>query len=55
MGAFFVRRKSDDALYRKVLERYVDMATREGVSQAVYLEGGLSRDGRLDVPKLGFR
>jgi|TARA_B100001964_G_scaffold216985_1_gene256700 glycerol-3-phosphate O-acyltransferase len=54
MGAFFVRRKSDDALYRKVLERYVDMATREGVSQAVYLEGGLSRDGRLDVPKLGF-
>jgi|TARA_Y100000310_G_scaffold339492_1_gene432325 glycerol-3-phosphate O-acyltransferase len=54
MGAFFVRRKSDDALYRKVLERYVYMATQEGVSQAVYLEGGLSRDGSMGTPKLGF-
>jgi glycerol-3-phosphate O-acyltransferase len=54
MGAFFVRRKSEDVLYRKVLERYVDMATREGVSQAVYLEGGLSRDGRMGAAKLGF-
>jgi len=54
MGAFFVRRKSDDTLYRKVLERYVDMATHEGVSQAVYLEGGLSRDGSMGEAKLGF-
>lgn len=54
MGAFFVRRKSEDALYRKVLERYVDMATQEGVSQAVYLEGGLSRDGSMGAAKLGF-
>lgn len=54
MGAFFVRRNSGDALYRKVLERYIDMATREGVCQAVYLEGGLSRDGRLRHPRLGL-
>ncbi|HED18400.1 MAG TPA: glycerol-3-phosphate acyltransferase, partial [Gammaproteobacteria bacterium] len=54
MGAFFVRRGSDNALYRRVLERYVQMATRAGVSQAVFLEGGLSRDGAMREPKLGF-
>ena len=54
MGAFFVRRNSSNKLYRKVLERYVDMATHEGVCQAVYLEGGLTRDGSLGSPKLGF-
>jgi glycerol-3-phosphate O-acyltransferase len=54
MGAFFVRRGSQNPLYRKVLERYVYMATQSGVCQAVFLEGGLSRDGLLAEPKLGF-
>ncbi|MEX2129930.1 MAG: 1-acyl-sn-glycerol-3-phosphate acyltransferase, partial [Pseudohongiellaceae bacterium] len=54
MGAFFVRRGSQNPLYRKVLERYVFMATRSGVCQAVFLEGGLSRDGRFSEPRLGF-
>ena len=54
MGAFFVRRNSNNALYRKVLERYVNLATRAGVCQAVFLEGGLTRDGALRDPKLGF-
>ena len=54
MGAFFVRRKSGNALYRRVLERYIHMATGEGVCQAVFLEGGLSRDGCLRDPKLGL-
>ncbi|UCH20759.1 MAG: 1-acyl-sn-glycerol-3-phosphate acyltransferase [Deltaproteobacteria bacterium] len=54
LGAFFVRRKSGNPLYRKVLERYVHMATKEGVCQAVFLEGGLSRDGRLRQPKMGL-
>ena len=54
MGAYFVRRNSRDALYRKVLERYVGMATAAGVTQAVFPEGGLSRDGRLRPPKLGI-
>ncbi|MGD8980887.1 MAG: 1-acyl-sn-glycerol-3-phosphate acyltransferase [Desulfobacterales bacterium] len=54
MGAFFVRRNSGNPLYRRVLERYIHMATREGVCQAVFLEGGLSRDGRLQPPKLGL-
>ena len=54
MGAFFVRRNSGNPLYRKVLERYVNMSTRAGVCQAVFLEGGLTRDGVLRGPRLGF-
>ncbi|MBF0277574.1 MAG: 1-acyl-sn-glycerol-3-phosphate acyltransferase [SAR324 cluster bacterium] len=53
-GAFFVRRQSNNKLYRRVLERYVHMATREGVCQAVFIEGGLSKDGLMRPPKLGF-
>ncbi len=52
-GAYFVRRSSGDPLYRRVLERYVHMATSSGVPQAVYPEGGLTRDGLLRPPKLG--
>jgi glycerol-3-phosphate O-acyltransferase len=54
MGAYFVRRNSKDPLYRKVLERYVAMATGAGVTQAVFPEGGLSREGKLRPPKLGL-
>lgn len=54
LGGYFVRRASNDPLYRKVLERYIHMSTREGVCQAVYLEGGLSRDGSFGRAKLGF-
>jgi glycerol-3-phosphate O-acyltransferase len=54
MGAYFVRRNSRNPLYRKVLERYIAMATKEGVCQAVFPEGGLTRDGKIRTPKLGF-
>ncbi|MGZ5860756.1 MAG: 1-acyl-sn-glycerol-3-phosphate acyltransferase [Croceibacterium sp.] len=54
MGAYFVRRNSNSPIYRRVLERYVHMATEAGVAQAMYPEGGLSRDGRLRAPKLGL-
>ena len=54
MGAFFVRRNSGNPLYRKILERYVHMATRAGVCQAVFPEGGLTRDGCIREPRLGF-
>lgn len=54
MGAYFVRRKSGNPLYRRVLERYIAMATKEGVCQAVFPEGGLSRDGLLRKSKLGI-
>jgi len=53
MGAYFVRRNSTDELYRRVLERYIAMATEAGVPQAVFPEGGLSRDGRMREPRLG--
>ena len=47
-GAYFIRRgKPQCALYRKVLARYVQMATEEGNTQAIFPEGGLSLDGRL--------
>jgi len=52
-GAYFVRRNSGDELYRRVLERYIVMATEAGVPQAVFPEGGLSRDGRMREPRLG--
>ncbi|KAA0912473.1 1-acyl-sn-glycerol-3-phosphate acyltransferase [Aquicoccus porphyridii] len=54
MGAYFIRRKSRNALYRKVLARYVRLATEGGVMQAVFPEGGLSLDGALAEPKLGI-
>lgn len=54
MGGYFIRRKSRNRLYRKVLARYVQMATEGGVTQAIFLEGGLSRDGKLGEPKLGL-
>ena len=53
-GAYFVRRDSKDPLYRRVLERWVAMATANGVPQAVYPEGGLTKDGALRQPKLGL-
>jgi glycerol-3-phosphate O-acyltransferase len=54
MGGYFIRRRHNNALYRKVLARYVQMATEAGVTQAVFPEGGLSRTGHLAKPKLGL-
>ena len=54
LGAYFVRRGSRNPLYRQVLARYVQAATAGGIVQAVFPEGGLSRDGRLSEPKLGL-
>jgi glycerol-3-phosphate O-acyltransferase len=53
MGAYFVRRNSKDELYRRVLERYIVMATEAGVPQALFPEGGLTRDGCIREPRLG--
>ncbi|EPX81567.1 1-acyl-sn-glycerol-3-phosphate acyltransferase [Litoreibacter arenae] len=54
MGGYFIRRKSLSPLYRRILARYVQLSTREGVTQAVFPEGGLSRTGALGKPKLGL-
>jgi glycerol-3-phosphate O-acyltransferase len=53
-GAYFVRRDAKDPLYRRVLERYVQLATEARVTQALFPEGALSRDGGLQTPKLGL-
>jgi len=54
MGAYFIRRKSRNELYRRVLARYVRLATDAGVTQAMFPEGGLSLTGALMPPKLGL-
>lgn len=54
MGAYFIRRQSRGLLYRKVLERYVRLATDGGVTQAVFPEGGLSLSGALTPPRHGI-
>lgn len=54
MGAYFIRRKSRNELYRKVLSTYVQKSTEAGVTQAVFPEGGLSRTGAIGQPKLGI-
>ncbi len=54
MGAYFIRRRSRTALYRRVLARYVQLATDGGVTQAMFPEGGLSLTGEVGNPKLGL-
>src|SRR5918995_2489939 len=54
LGTFFVRRGSGDDLYRRVLERFIQMAVEGGLTQVIFPEGGLSRDGRPREPKLGL-
>ena len=53
-GAYFVRRGFREPLYHTVLERYVQLITRNGVTQGIFLEGGLSRSGELREPKVGL-
>jgi len=53
-GAYFVRRGFRDPLYHTVLRRYVQLITRNGVTQGIFLEGGLSRDGRFRPAKIGL-
>jgi glycerol-3-phosphate O-acyltransferase len=53
-GAYFIRRGFRDPLYHTILERYVQLVTKNGVTQGIFLEGKLSRDGSLGPPKLGL-
>ena len=53
-GAYFIQRDSRDPLYRRVLEHYMHMAIGACVPQGLFIEGALSRDGRLQRPKLGM-
>jgi glycerol-3-phosphate O-acyltransferase len=53
-GAYFIRRGFRDPLYHTVLRRYVQHITRHGITQGVFLEGGLSRDGAFRPAKVGL-
>ena len=53
-GGFFVRRGFPDPLYHTVLRRYLQLITRHGVTQGIFPEGGLTRDGALRAPKVGL-
>jgi glycerol-3-phosphate O-acyltransferase len=53
-GSYFVRRRYREPLYHAVLERYIQLITRHGVTQGIFLEGGLSRDGRIQPAKTGL-
>ena len=53
-GGYFVRRRYREPLYHAILSRFVQTITRRGVTQGIFLEGGLSRDGAFQKPKLGM-
>ncbi|MEP7343973.1 MAG: 1-acyl-sn-glycerol-3-phosphate acyltransferase [Gemmatimonadaceae bacterium] len=53
-GSYFIRRKYRDPLYHAVLERYIQLITRNGVTQGIFPEGGLTRDGVLRPAKIGL-
>ena len=53
-GGYFVRRRYREPLYHAVLAKFVQTITRHGVTQGIFIEGGLSRDGAFLKPKLGM-
>jgi glycerol-3-phosphate O-acyltransferase len=53
-GSYFIRRRYREPLYHRVLERYVQLITRNGVTQGIFPEGGLTRDGHLRPAKVGL-
>ena len=53
-GSYFIRRRYREPLYHAVLQRYIQLITRHGVTQGIFLEGGLSRDGKFRSAKIGL-
>ncbi len=53
-GAYFIRRKYRETLYHLVLEKYVQLISLQGVTQGIFLEGGLTRDGTFRQTKVGI-
>src|SRR5947209_6355076 len=53
-GAYFIRRRYREPLYHAVLSSFVSTITKHGVTQGIFLEGGLSRDGAFLKPKIGM-
>jgi glycerol-3-phosphate O-acyltransferase len=53
-GSYFIRRRYREPLYHAVLQAYVQLITAKGVTQGIFPEGGLTRDGRLRPAKIGL-
>ena len=53
-GSYFIRRRYREPLYHAVLQSYVQLITRNGVTQGIFPEGGLTRDGALRPAKIGL-
>ncbi|OHD64172.1 MAG: hypothetical protein A2176_00845 [Spirochaetes bacterium RBG_13_51_14] len=53
-GAYFLRRQYRNTLYHLVLEKYIQMISRQGITQGIFIEGGLTRDGRFRDSKIGL-
>lgn len=53
-GAYFLRRQYREKLYHLVLEKYIQMISRQGVTQGIFIEGGLTRDGNFRDSKIGL-
>ncbi|MBT3224516.1 MAG: hypothetical protein HN348_36070, partial [Proteobacteria bacterium] len=53
-GSYFVRRGETDPLYHVVLERFIQLLAGKGAVTGFFVEGGLSRDGRLRPPRTGL-
>ena len=53
-GSYFIRRRYREPLYHAVLQSYVQLITRNRVTQGIFPEGGLTRDGALRPAKIGL-
>jgi len=54
-GAMWIRRSFDgDALYRTLVQAYLDSMMQQGYNLECFIEGGRSRTGKLLQPKFGF-
>jgi len=53
-GSYFIRRRYREPLYHAVLQAYVQLITRQAVTQGIFPEGGLTRDGALRPAKIGL-
>ena len=49
-----MRRRYREPLYHAILSTFVQTITRHGVTQGIFIEGGLTRDGAFQKPKLGM-
>ena len=49
-GAFFMRARFDDPLYKEVFRRYLAYLVKEGFTQEFFIEGGRSRTGKTLAP-----